>query len=429
MPDKWLLDTVSLMLPEPQSEDRPGALEGLLIADFGRVLAGPYATMLLADLGAEVIKVERPGSGDDTRAWGPPWSDGQATYFQGVNRNKESVAVDLTTEEGRAAAQALALRADVVVENFRPGVMGRLGLDYDTLRQANPRLVYCSITGFGSGEGAALPGYDLLVQAMGGLMSITGDPDGDPTKVGVALVDVITGLHAAVGILAAARHAARTGEGQRVEVNLLSSLLSALVNQAQGYVGAGVVPGRMGNRHPSIAPYEAFPTQDRLLVLAVGTDRQFGALCDVLDLPQVSQDPRFATNDQRVAHRDELCVVLGDRLGMQPADHWFKALMDRGVPCGPINTIDQGFALAAQLGLDPIVWVPRMAEPRPDLGQDGAVTPATVATVANPIRLSRTPAVYRSGPPMLGQDGQAGVIPGEDAGGAADTQAGPGVSS
>ncbi|MEO6510991.1 MAG: CoA transferase, partial [Nocardioides sp.] len=372
---------------------RPGeaALDGLLIADFGRVLAGPYATMLLADLGAEVVKIERPGSGDDTRAWGPPWSAGQATYFQGVNRNKRSVAVDLTTEGGRAAARSLVQRADVVVENFRPGVMGRLGLGYETLRESNPRLVYCSITGFGAGGGAALPGYDLLVQAMGGLMSVTGDPDGDPTKVGVALVDVITGLHAAVGILAAVRHAARTGEGQRVEVNLLSSLLSALVNQAQGYIGAGVVPERMGNRHPSIAPYEAFPTQDRQLVLAVGTDRQFRALCDALDLPQVAADPRFATNDQRVSHREELCAVLEDRLRTKPAEHWFDLLMDRGVPCGPINTIDQAFALATELGLDPVALVPSMTTPQADLRQDGTVSPATVATIANPIRLSRTP--------------------------------------
>jgi crotonobetainyl-CoA:carnitine CoA-transferase CaiB-like acyl-CoA transferase len=407
-----------------------GALDGLLIADFGRVLAGPYATMLLADLGAEVVKVERPGLGDDTRAWGPPWSDGEATYFQSVNRNKQSIAVDLTTQGGRAAARSLALRADVVVENFRPGVMDRLGLDYVSLRQANPRLVYCSITGFGSGKGASLPGYDLLVQAMGGLMSITGEPDGDPTKVGVALIDVITGLHAAVGILAAVRHAARTGEGQRVEVNLLSSLLSALVNQAQGYVGAGVVPRRMGNRHPSIAPYETFATQDRLLVLAVGNDRQFRALCDVLDLAKVAQDPRFATSEQRVAHRDQLCVVLAGRLATQAADHWFRALMERGVPCGPINTIDQGFALAAELGLDPVVRVPRTPEPPPGVGQDGAVTPDTVATVANPIRLSRTPAVYRSAPPLLGQHGQAGVIPGTQcAGVAAGSQTEPGVSS
>jgi crotonobetainyl-CoA:carnitine CoA-transferase CaiB-like acyl-CoA transferase len=416
--------------PEDERYPRDGALEGLLIADFGRVLAAPYATMLLADLGAEVVKIERPGLGDDTRAWGPPWSDGQATYFQGVNRNKQSVTADLTTEQGRAAAQELAQRADVVVENFRPGVMGRLGLDYDTLRKANPRLVYCSVTGFGSGEGAALPGYDLLVQAAGGLMSITGDPDGEPTKVGVALVDVITGLHAAVGILAAVRHAARTGEGQRVEVNLLSSLLSALANQAQGYVEAGIVPGRMGNRHPSIAPYETFQAQDRLLVLAVGNDRQFAGLCEVLGLPAVAHDPRFATNEQRVAHREELGVVLAGRLGTQSADHWFRALMARGVPCGPINTIEQGFALAAELGLRPVVHVPRMAAGAQEVAQDGAVTPTTVATVANPIRLSRTPAVYRSAPPLLGQNGEAGVSPcTETAGAALAAQAGPGGRS
>ena len=411
--------------PQPAA----AALDGLLIADFGRVLAGPYATMLLADLGAEVVKIERPGSGDDTRAWGPPWSDGQATYFQGVNRNKRSVAVDLATEGGRAAARDLAQRADVVVENFRPGVMERLGLDYDTLRQSNPRLVYCSITGFGAGGGAALPGYDLLVQAMGGLMSITGDPEGEPTKVGVALVDVITGLHAAVGILAAVRHAARTGEGQQVEVNLLSSLLSALANQAQGYVGAGVVPERMGNRHPSIAPYEAFPTQDRLLVLAVGTDRQFKALCDVLDLASVAVDPRFATNDQRVAHHEELRTVLESRLRRRPAAHWFDALMDRGVPCGPINTIDQGFALAAELGLEPVVQVPSMVTPQADLRQDGAVHPATVPTVANPIRLSRTPAAYHCGPPVLGQDGRAAGSDDGNATGDPGSQGAPGISS
>jgi crotonobetainyl-CoA:carnitine CoA-transferase CaiB-like acyl-CoA transferase len=347
-----------------------------------------------------------------------------------VNRNKQSVTADLTTEHGRAAARELAQRADVVVENFRPGVMGRLGLDYDTLRNANPRLVYCSVTGFGSGEGAALPGYDLLVQAAGGLMSITGDPDGEPTKVGVALVDVITGLHAAVGILAAVRHAARTGEGQRVEVNLLSSLLSALANQAQGYVEGGIVPGRMGNRHPSIAPYETFQAQDRLLVLAVGNDRQFAGLCEVLGLPAVAHDPRFATNEQRVAHREELGVVLAGRLGTQSADHWFRALMARGVPCGPINTIEQGFALAAELGLRPVVHVPRMAAGAQEVAQDGAVTPTTVATVANPIRLSRTPAVYRSAPPLLGQNGEAGVSPcTETAGAALAAQAGPGGRS
>ena len=388
-----------------------GALSGLLVADFGRVLAGPYATMLLADLGAEVIKIERPGVGDDTRAWGPPWANGQATYFQGVNRNKQSVALELKTEDGLAAARDLAARADVVVENFRPGVMARLGLDYETLRESNPRLVYCSISGFGSGEGAALPGYDLLVQAVGGLMSVTGDPDGEPTKVGVALVDVITGLHAAVGMLAAVRHAERTGQGQRVEVNLLSSLLSALANQAQGYVGAGVVPGRMGNRHPSISPYETFPTKDRLLVLAVGNDRQFATLCGLLELPEVATDPRFVTNEQRVAHREALYDRLGQRLRTRTADDWFHVLMTRGVPCGPINSIAEGFALATELGLAPVVQVPT-GDPVVSDSPHGGVGEASsnmVATVANPIGLSRTPVTYRSAPPRLGQHSREGL--------------------
>ena len=411
-----------------------GALSGLLVADFGRVLAGPYATMLLADLGAEVVKVERPGAGDDTRSWGPPWADGQATYFQGVNRNKQSVAIDLRTHDGLAAARALAAKADVVVENFRPGVMARLGLDYETLSITNPRLVYCSISGFGSGVGADLPGYDLLAQAVGGLMSVTGSPDGEPTKVGVALVDVITGLHAAVGVLAAVRHAERTGEGQRVEVNLLSSLLSALVNQAQGYVGAGVVPGRMGNRHPSIAPYETFPTEDRLLVLAVGNDRQFGTLCHLLDLPEVAVDSRFVTNEQRVAHREPLYELLSQRLRIHTADHWFRLLMARGVPCGPINSIAEGLALAAELGLDPVVQVPTgdpvAADPPP--GVEGGTFPATVATVANPIRLSRTPATYRAAPPRLGQHSRDGLGSHEGAGPAPHPDPArtvPGVSS
>jgi crotonobetainyl-CoA:carnitine CoA-transferase CaiB-like acyl-CoA transferase len=388
-----------------------GALGGLLVVDFGRVLAGPYATMLLADLGAEVIKIERPGVGDDTRAWGPPWANGQATYFEGVNRNKQSVALDLTTVEGLAAARDLAARADVVVENFRPGVMTRLGLGYETLREANPRLVYCSISGFGSGDGAALPGYDLLVQAVGGLMSVTGAPDGEPTKVGVALVDVITGLHAAVGMLAAVRYAERTGQGQRVEVNLLSSLLSALANQAQGYVGAGVVPERMGNRHPSISPYETFPTQDRQLVLAVGNDRQFVTLCDLLDLPKLAADPRFITNEKRVVNREELYVLLSQRLRTRSADHWFGVLMARGVPCGPINNIAKAFELATKLGLVPVVQVPTgdsaTADKPPDVAGDASSD--HVATVANPITLSRTPAIYRSAPPRLGQHSHLGL--------------------
>ena len=297
-----------------------GALDGILVADFSRVLAGPYATMLLADLGADVVKVERPGLGDDTRAWGPPWSaDHDSTYFLGVNRNKRSLALDLADERGRRVALELAKRADVVVENLKPGGMDRLGLGYPDICEVNPSVVYASITGFGAGAGADLPGYDLLVQAVGGLMSVTGPAPGEPTKVGVALVDVITGLHAVVGIQAALLHRSRTGQGQRVEVNLLSSLLSALVNQASGYVAAGVVPGIMGNRHPSIAPYETFLTADRPLVLAVGNDGQFRSLCAVLGRPDLAQDARFASNPARVAHRDALVAQLAAELARRDA--------------------------------------------------------------------------------------------------------------
>lgn len=369
----------------------PGALSGIVVADFGRVLAAPYLTMLLADLGAEVIKIERPGSGDDTRAWGPPYADGEATYFLGVNRNKRSVALDLTDEQDRLVAQNIAARADVLVENFRPGTMTRLGLGYEELRSLNPGLVYCSVTGFGAGGGAALPGYDLLVQAMGGLMSVTGEPDGQGTKAGVALVDVITGLHAGMGVLAALRHRERTGEGQRVEVSLLTSLLSALTNQASAYVAGGVVPRAMGNRHPSIAPYEMVDAEDRPLALAVGNDRQFAALCAALGLPELAEDSRFATNPARVAHRGELLAALDGPLRTRPADAWFDALTAVGVPCGPVNDLAAAFEFADQLGLDARV---RIDDPRRD-------QPAE--QVANPIRLSATPAAYRSAPPRLGE--------------------------
>lgn len=366
------------------SDTLGGPLQGIVVADFSRVLAGPYATMLLGDLGAEVIKVERPGQGDDTRAWGPPYTEqGQSTYFAGVNRNKSTRALDLGTPEGRAAARDLALSADVVIENFKPGALDRMGLGYDALAAANPRLVYCSITGFGAGAGRDLPGYDLLVQAMGGLMSVTGPGPGQPTKAGVALVDVITGLHAAVGILAALRHRDATGQGQRVEVNLLSSLLSALVNQASGYVAAGVVPGILGNAHPSIAPYEVFATADRPLVIAVGNDGQFGTLVAVLGAPELAADPDYATNPARVVHRDQLKARLEGLLASKGADEWQREITAAGVPCGPINDLAQAFALATELGLEPVVEV------------EG--TP----TVAHPITLSRTPATYRSGPPDL----------------------------
>jgi crotonobetainyl-CoA:carnitine CoA-transferase CaiB-like acyl-CoA transferase len=365
------------------------ALDDLVIVDFSRVLAGPLATMVLADLGAEVVKVERGGpgpTGDDTRAWGPPFDErGEATYFQAVNRNKRSVALDLTTAEGAARARELVARADVVVENFRPGVMAKLGLDYDSLAADRPGLVYASITGFGAGAGAALPGYDLLVQAVGGLMSVTGERDGEPQKVGVALVDVITGLFAAVGILAALRHRERTGEGQRVEVDLLSCLLAALVNQGSAYTLAGAVGARMGNAHPSIAPYELYPTGDGDLVLAVGNDKQFRALCDVVGLVG---DERFATNASRVEHRDALRSELIACLAARPAAAWVAQLSAAGVPAGGVNDIAQAFAFAEALGLAPVVEVPR---------EDGSVARLT----RNPIGLSATPPRYRTAPPPL----------------------------
>jgi crotonobetainyl-CoA:carnitine CoA-transferase CaiB-like acyl-CoA transferase len=367
----------------------PSALGDLRILDFSRVLAGPFATMMLADLGAEVIKLERPGIGDETRSWGPPNDEhGNATYFQAVNRNKRSVAVDLASEAGLTRARELAATADVVVENFRPDVMDKLGLGYETLSASNPRLVFCSITGFGAGDGARLPGYDLLVQAVGGLMSITGAPDSEPQKVGVAVVDVLAGLFASVGILAALRHRDATGEGQRVQVDLFSSLLAALVNQGSAFTVAGVVPARMGNAHPSISPYELYETGAGELVLAVGNARQFTALCDVLDAPELAADPRFADNRARVQHRDELKRELVQRLRTRPAAEWARLLTDVRVPAGVVNDIAGAFELARTLGLEPIVDVP---------GPDGSA----VSLTRNPIGLSRTPPTYRSAPPAL----------------------------
>jgi crotonobetainyl-CoA:carnitine CoA-transferase CaiB-like acyl-CoA transferase len=368
------------------------SLGNLRVLDFSRVLAGPLATMVLGDLGATVLKVERggrDGKGDDTRAWGPPYApDGTATYFLSVNRNKQSIALDLGDETDRALAHTLAAEADVIVENFRPGTMERHGLGYEQLARERPQLVYCSITGFGTGDGASLPGYDLLIQALGGLMSITGTPSGEPQKVGVALVDVVTGLFAAVGILAALRHRDRTGEGQRVEVDLLTCLLAALVNQGSAFTAAGVVPRRMGNGHPSIAPYDLYSAGEGDLVLAVGTDRQFAALCAVLGCAALADDPRFRSNEARVANRDALRVVLEQHLREAPAAAWADELLAAGVPAGEVNDVAGAFALAERLGLDPVAELARA---------DGS----PVRTTANPIRLSATPPTYRTAPPPL----------------------------
>jgi crotonobetainyl-CoA:carnitine CoA-transferase CaiB-like acyl-CoA transferase len=366
------------------------ALESLQIIDFSRVLAGPLATMVLADFGAEVIKVERPGSGDDTRAWGPPYDEtGMATYFQAVNRNKRSVPLDLHAPADRERAKQLVAGADVLVENFRPGLMDELGLGYEDTSAANPGLVYCSITGFGSAPAAAtLPGYDMLVQALGGLMSITGSPDGEPQKVGVALVDVICGLFAACGILTALRHRDRAGAGQRVEIDLLSSLLAALVNQGSAFTLAGVIAGRLGNVHPSIAPYELLAAADGDIVIAVGTDKQFRALTQILGCAELADERDFASNSERVANRERLRELLEECLREKQAADWVAELTRARVPAGQINDIAGAFALASGLGLDPIVEVPRA---------DGGVARLT----RNPIRLSATPASYRTAPPVL----------------------------
>jgi crotonobetainyl-CoA:carnitine CoA-transferase CaiB-like acyl-CoA transferase len=365
------------------------ALGQLRIADFSRILAGPLATMLLGDLGADVSKVERPGSGDDTRSWGPPYDPtGEATYFQAVNRNKTSVALDLDNPGDLARARELAIGADVVVENFRPGVMARHGLGYDDLRTDNPGLIYCSITGFGRGPGADLPGYDLLIQALGGLMSITGAPGGEPQKVGVALIDVLAGLYSTVGILAALHHRNATGQGQLVEVDLLSSLLASLVNQGSAFTSGGAVPSRLGNQHPSIAPYELLRCADDDLVLAVGNDRQFAALCSTLGLANLALDERFSTNPSRVEHRAALREALEERLGSRTAREWVSALTKERVPAGVVNDVAAAFGLARELGMEPVVEVPR---------PDGS----TVALTRNPIKLSLTPVTYRLPPPSM----------------------------
>jgi crotonobetainyl-CoA:carnitine CoA-transferase CaiB-like acyl-CoA transferase len=327
-----------------------GPLSGLIVADFSRVLAGPYASMLLGDLGADVIKVERPGTGDDTRAWGPPWRDGVSTYYLALNRNKRSVVLDLADEGDRALARELALRADVMIESFRPRLMASWGLDGDTLRPDNPRLVSCSVTAFGSGERVAgMPGYDFLLQAMGGLMSVTGEADGRPLKAGAAVVDLICGLLATIGIQAALAD----GGGRHVEVSLMDSALAALLNQGTAWVAGGVVPSRRGNRHPSIVPYETYEAADRPFAIAVGNDRLFARLCEAIGLPGLASDPRFATNEARVANVDALGDAFTAVFRTEPADHWVERLRAAGVPVGPINRVDEAFALAAELGMEP----------------------------------------------------------------------------
>ena len=379
---------------EQTGPEQTGALSGVRVLDLSRVLAGPYATMMLGDMGADVLKVESP-AGDDTRAWGPPYFQGQSTYFLSVNRNKRTLVADLREPADRERVRELAASADIVVENFRPGVAERLGVGYDDLRQANPGLVYCSITAFGDAPQArALPGYDLLVLAVGGLMSVTGDPDGEPTKAGVAVVDVLAGLHAVSGMLAALRHRDRTGAGQRLDVSLLGTLLASLVNQSSAYLCTGTVPQRTGNAHPSLAPYATFRAKDGELVLAVGNDRQFAALCAVLGDPALADDPRFVHNPDRVAHRDQLGARLEDLLSGHAVEAVVAQLLAAGVPAGPVNDLHAAFDYARRLGLDPAVQMPAPAGSADPL-------PVPVPVTASPLRLSETPVSYRLTPPRL----------------------------
>ncbi|HEY7815676.1 MAG TPA: CoA transferase [Nakamurella sp.] len=375
-------------MDSPAGARPTGPLAGVLVADFSRVLAGPYATMLLADLGADVIKVEGPG-GDDTRGWVPPTRGDVGTYYLAVNRNKRSVVLDLNGEDDRALAHELSARADVFIQNFKPGGLSRFGLDYDSVRARNEGVIYCSISGFGAGRGASLPGYDLLVQGMSGLMSLTGAPDGPPFRSGISVFDVMTGLHSVIGVLAALHHRDLTGRGQHVETNLLSSALSALVNQASAYLAGGVVPARMGNAHLSLFPYEPLATGDGELIVVAGNDGQFRRLAAAIGRPELADDERFDTVGRRNDNREELRPLLLAALSARSAQDWFGILTAAGLPSGPINTVQGGVELAESLGLDPVVQV-----------GDGRVP-----SVRNPIRLSATSPDYRYAPPTLDEHG------------------------
>lgn len=381
------------------------ALQDVVVLDLSRILAGPWSTQNLADLGADVIKVERPGAGDDTRSWGPPFamgadgSQGDAAYFFCCNRGKRSLTLDFTVEQGRAVLLELVKKADILVENYKVGGLKKYGLDYETLAQINPGLIYCSITGFGqTGPYATRPGYDALIQAMGGLMSITGEPDeipgGGPQKVGVAVVDILTGLYATSAILAALYHRSRTGKGQHIDVALLDVQVAALANQASNFLVAGQIPGRLGSAHPSIVPYQPFSCADGHVMLAIGNDTQFANFCRAAGCAELAGDPRYATNAVRVKHRAELVPLLQERIQDKTIDQWCELATQHGFPCGPINTIDRVF--------DDEHIKARQVKVQVESQRYGAM-----AGVANPMRFSETPIRYDVAPPELGQHTEA----------------------
>lgn len=379
--------------------DSVGALSGVTVLDLTRVLAGPYCTQLLGDLGADVIKIERPGAGDDTRRFAPPFMAGpdgkdtsESAYFMSANRNKRSVEVDLTSETGQALVRELAMKADVLVENFKTGNLAKYGLGYDDLKDANPKLVYCSITGFGqTGPYATRPGYDFLIQGMGGIMSITGEAEGEPQKVGVPIADIMSGMFAAVAVNGALRHAAVTGQGQYIDIGMLDTQVAWLVNQGMNFLHSGQAE-RLGNAHPNIVPYQVFATADGHIVVAVGNDNQFRTFAGILGEPELADQPLFATNDSRVRNRQEVVAHIQAIMQTKPSAYWLAELEANKIGCGPINTLDQVFE-------DPHVKARGMVVniPHPLAGPDGA------QLIASPLRLSETPVEYRHHPPLLGQ--------------------------
>lgn len=384
------------------TEQRQAPLTGIRVLDLTRVLAGPWCTQNLADLGAEVIKVERPQSGDDTRGWGPPYlkdskgeDTSEAAYYAAANRNKKSVTIDMATEAGAAAIQELAKHCDIVVENFKVGGLKKYGLDYESLNAINPKLIYCSITGFGqNGPYAARPGYDFMIQAMGGLMSITGErddqPGGGPQKAGVAVADLMTGMYATVGILAALNERNRSGLGQHIDMALLDCQVAMLANQNMNYLASGQAPQRAGNAHQNLVPYQVFAVADGHMIVAVGNDSQFRAYCRVIHRDDLAQDPRFVTNPQRVRNREQLVPILAEIMQSQPLQYWLDLLESVNVPVGPINSLEQVYQ-------NPQVQARQMkiSLPHPIAGQ--------ADFVASPLRLSASPVQYHSAPPLLGE--------------------------
>jgi formyl-CoA transferase len=371
--------------------DAPPPLTELLVLDLSRVLAGPYASMMLADLGAEVIKVERPGSGDDTRQWGPPWAGGESAYYLSVNRNKKSITLDLKTEEARDIVRELACRADVLVENWRPGTMENWGLGYDDICQINPGLIYCSISGYGqTGPQRSRPGYDFVIQAEGGIMSVTGPADGPPMKVGVAIVDLTAGMFATIAILAALHERAQSGRGQYIDMALLDAQVAWLANVGSNFLVSGEPPDRYGNAHPNIVPYETFSTSDGWIAVGVGNDRQWQRLCSVTRWDDLAKDDRFATNPLRVEHRDALIPLLQARFKERSSEEWCSVLAGAGIPCGPIRSIDQVFADPQVLSRGMLLQLPHP-------------TAGSVQLAGSPFKLSRTPVRFDAPPPLLGE--------------------------